>query len=202
MNPMTVRNVLVLAVVAVVSAVIGAVIATPQAASQPKEEPGKLLSDAELQPEDWLLGAASDTERFRLIQQQLRGFDQPMWEVGERWGRIHDALTRGNYELALFHWWKIEQTIGYAIIKRPKRAPNARTFFLDKNYQRIRAEFESRNPQRAWTAFNDAKSICQGCHLAEQSGFANDTAVFDLAPPKAYAGVGNDQKNAGSQKGH
>lgn len=197
MSPVTVRNALVLAVVAVVSAIIGGLIAGPQAAPQAQEEPGRLLSDDELQPEDWLLGAPSDTERFRLIQQQLRGFDQPMWEVGERWARIHDSLMRGNYELALFHWWKIEQTIGYAIIKRPQRAANARAFFLDQNYQRIRIEFESRDPQRAWTAFNDAKSVCQACHLAEQSGFVNDTAVFDLAPPKAYAGMNNDQKKAG-----
>ncbi|MGH8187628.1 MAG: hypothetical protein ACREUC_13795 [Steroidobacteraceae bacterium] len=197
MSPVTVRNALVLAGVAVASAIVGGLIAGPQAAPHAKEEPGKLQSDDKLQPEDWLLGASSDTERFRLIQQQLRGFDQPMWEVGERWARIHDSLMRGNYELALFHWWKIEQTISNAIVKRPQRAANARAFFLDKNYERIRAGFESRDPQRAWTAFNDAKSVCQACHLAEQSGFVNDTAVFDLAPPKAYARMNNDQNKTG-----
>jgi hypothetical protein len=175
MSSMTVRNVLVLVVVALVSGIAGA------------------LADEKLQPEDWLLKAPNDIERFRLIQQQFRGFDQPMWEISERWTRIHDALTRGNYDLALFHWWKIEQTIGYAIVRRPQRAANARAFFLDRNYQRIRTEFESRDPKRAWTAFNEVKGICQGCHVAEKSGFANDTAVFDLAPPKAYAAANNKQ---------
>src|SRR6187455_2295229 len=57
-------------------------------------------------PNDWLVGAP-DAARFALLQRQLRGFDQPMWEVGERFERVHAALKRGNYPLATYHWEKI-----------------------------------------------------------------------------------------------
>ena len=60
---------------------------------------------------DWLLSAESDEERFRRLQRQLRGFDQPMWEVGERFESLHDALLRNNFGLALYHWDKIATTI-------------------------------------------------------------------------------------------
>lgn len=191
MSELTLRTVLAVAVVALVSAVIGGLVASVQQANAAR--PGKLVSDDKLQPDDWLLGAASDEERFRGLQQQLRGFDQPMWEVGERFARIHEALRRENYDLALFHWWKIDTTIRNAVAKRPKRAASAQAFFLDENYERIRAEFEARNPQRAWAAFNDAKSICQACHVAEQVAFANEQALFELAPPEAYAAPNKKQ---------
>ena len=152
-----------------------------------------VLSVDELTPDDWLLGAPDDTERFRRLQQQLRGCDQPMWEIGERFSRIHDALGRGNYELAVFHWWKIEQTLRNASMKRPKRAANAQAFFLESNYQRLRAEFESRDPARTWVAFEQAKAICQACHHAEQSGFANNQALFELSAPAEYASPADRQ---------
>ena len=185
MGDFNVRNVLILAAVGLVSGAIGArLVGAAPAAAVPA---GKLGDVAKLTQDDWLLGAPDDTERFRRLQQQLRGFDQPMWEIGERFARIHDALGRGNYELALFHWWKIEQTLRNATLKRPLRAANARMFFLDSNYQRLRTEFESRDPAKAWAAFEEAKSICQACHYAERSGFANNQALFELSAPAAYA---------------
>jgi hypothetical protein len=181
MNELSVRNILILAAVGVVAGAVGGWLGGASRAS------GKLGEVAKLTQDDWLLGAPDDTERFRRLQQQLRGFDQPMWEIGERFSRIHDALGRGNYELAVFHWWKIEQTLTNAAMKRPLRAANARRFFLDSNYQRLRTEFESHDPARAWAAFEQAKSICQACHYAEQASFANNQALFELSAPAAYA---------------
>jgi hypothetical protein len=183
---LTVKNVLILTAIGLVSGAIGGLLAGTARSA-------KLVPDRQLQQDDWLLGAPDDAERFRRLQQQLRGFDQPMWEIGERFTRIHDALGRGNYDLAVFHWWKIEQTLRNAAMKRPKRAANAQAFFLSGNYQRLRAELESHDPHRAWAAFEEAKAICQACHLAEQSGFANDQALFELSAPAAYARPGNGQ---------
>lgn len=191
MSSLSLRYVLVVAVVALASAVIGGLVASVPHANAVAS--GKLLSDDKLTVDDWLLGAASDEERFRRLQTQLSGWDQPMWEVGERFRKLHEALTRENYEMALFQWWKIEQRIRNAAVKRPKRAPNAQAFFLGENYQRIKAAFETRTPQSAWAAFSTAKGICQACHLAEGSGFVNQESVFDLAPPEAYADVSNKQ---------
>jgi hypothetical protein len=184
------RNVLILVAVGLASGAIGGgLVASHVEAARS----GKLASDKELTQDDWLLGASSDTERFRRLQQQLRGFDQPMWEIGERFARIHEALERDNYERAAYHWWKIEQTLTNAIMKRPLRAANARAFLLDNNHQRLLTEFESRDPRRAWAAFEEAKTICQGCHQAEQAAFANNQALFELSAPAAYVHATNER---------
>lgn len=136
---------------------------------------------------DWLLSAEDDEARFALIEKQLRGFDQPMWEVGERFQRLHDALARGNYELASYHWEKIRTTIENGIAKRPARAENAETLFLKPVWKDVDTEFRSGDPKRAWAAFERAKSGCQGCHAAEKVPFVNDQPLFELAPTAASA---------------
>ncbi|HEX7115527.1 MAG TPA: hypothetical protein VF193_10395 [Steroidobacter sp.] len=191
MSELSVRNVLILAVIGVVSGAIGGMLVAGSGAHA--VDSGPLVSEEERVVEDWLLGAASDAERFRRLQQQLRGFDQPMWEIGERFGRLYEALTRGNYELAVFHWWKIEQTLTNAVMKRPKREANARAFLLDGNHQRLKKEFESGDPARAWAAFEEARQICQACHQAERAAFANDQALFELSAPEQYARAGDEQ---------
>jgi hypothetical protein len=191
MGDLTVRNVLILAAVGLASGAIGGILAARSHAGAAGS--GKLVSDKQLTQDDWLLGAPDDTERFRRLQQQFIGFAQPMWEIGERFARIHEALGRSNYERAAYHWSKIQQALTNAIMRRPKRAANARAFFLNSNYQRLLTEFESRDPGRAWAAFEEAKGICQGCHLAEQAGFANNQALFELSAPAASARPDNKQ---------
>ncbi len=133
--------------------------------------------------DDWLLAAPSDEARFRALQRQLRGFDQPMWEVGERFGRIHEALSVENYDLALYHWDKIDTTIRNGIVKRPGRAPNAEAMFLGQPFQGIRADFSARSPGRAWSGFNRARALCLSCHIAERVAFVNQQPLFELKGP-------------------
>ena len=142
---------------------------------------------ADLKPTDWLLSAQSDEDRFRLLQKQLRGFDQPMWEVGERFQRLHDALTRGNHELASYQWEKIRTTIENGIAKRPARAENAEALFLKPVWKDIDTEIRSGDPKRAWAAFDRAKTACQGCHAAEKVPYMNNQPLFELAAPSASA---------------
>lgn len=187
MGDLSVRSVFILVVVGLASGAVGGILALRLQPPPAHAKAGKLLSDEELTKDDWLLGAPNDTERFRRLQQQFIGFAQPMWEVGERFTRIHEALERSNYERAAYQWSKIQQVITNAIMRRPARAANAHAFFLDSNYQRLLSEFESGDPVRAWGAFEEAKGICQGCHLAEGAAFANNQALFDLSPPAPYA---------------
>ena len=147
----------------------------------------KTENPVEFKSNDWLLSANSDEERFRLLQKQLRGFDQPMWEVGERFQRLHDALTRGNYELASYQWEKIQTTIENGIVKRPARAENAEALFLKPVWKDVDVELRSGDPKRAWAAFDRAKTACQGCHAAEKVAYMNDQPVFELAAPSASA---------------
>ncbi len=135
---------------------------------------------------DWLLEAPNDTERFRRLQQYLRGFDQPMWEVGARWRGIHDALTRSNYDLAIYHWDKIKTTIENGYLKRPARRANADAVFLNNGlFAQVRAAFDSRDRAKAWAGFTTARAGCMSCHDAEKVSYMNNQALFDeLAAPR------------------
>lgn len=103
-----------------------------------------------------------------------------MWEVGERFEHLHGALARGNPQLAAYHWEKIRTTIENGIAKRPKRAANAKTLFLDPVWTDVDAALRSGDMAKAWAAFDRAKTACMACHEAEKVGFMNDQPVFDL----------------------
>lgn len=133
----------------------------------------------------WLLDAPNDTERFRLLQQYLRGFDQPMWEVGERYQKLYDALKLENYDMALYQWDKIKVTIQSGYLKRPARKANADAFLLDQNWAVVDAAFKSRNKAKAWDGFELARNSCMSCHEAEKVGFMNNQPLFHNTMPPA-----------------
>ena len=131
-------------------------------------------------PNDWILNADSSEERFQLIQGYLRGFDQPMWEVGERYEKVHEALTRENYQLAGYHWRKIRTTIQNGYLKRPKRKPNADSIFFNGTWESVKEAFDSADKETAWNAFGEAKRACMACHQAEGVSYMNNQSLFEL----------------------
>ncbi len=135
---------------------------------------------------DWLLEAPNDVERFKLLQRYLRGFDQPMWEVGYRWESVHDALTRNNFEAAVYHWEKIRTTIENGFLKRPARRANAEAIFINSGvYEQVKKGFESKDRKQAWAAFTAARTACMSCHDAEKMGHMNNQRIIQTltAPP-------------------
>ena len=131
----------------------------------------------------WIVEAASDEERFQRIERYLRGFDQPMWEVGERYEKIHAALLTGNFELASYHWAKIKLTTENGALKRPARAPNSEAFLLSGTWASVDEALRSGDPAKAWKGFAAARISCIGCHVAEGVGYMNDQPMFtDLVP--------------------
>lgn len=143
------------------------------------EAPGKT-------PNDWLLNAPDDEARFKLLQRYLRGFDQPMWEVGERFESVYEALADENYDLAVYHWEKIRATIVNGYMKRPKRQANADALFVNGAYQPVLDAFKSKDSKKAWEGFKLARNTCQSCHEAEKVGFINNQPLFrkTAAPPQ------------------
>jgi hypothetical protein len=133
---------------------------------------------------NWITDAPSDAERFERIQRYLRGFDQTMHEVGERYESIYDALEAENYDLALYHWEKIKVTIDNGLMKRPARKANAEALLLDTTWENTRKAFASRDKERAWQGFELARRTCMACHEAEKVGFVNKQPLFTehLAP--------------------
>lgn len=135
---------------------------------------------------DWLLDAPNDTERFKLLQRYLRGFDQPMWEVGYRWESVHDALTRDNFEAAVYHWEKIRTTIENGYLKRPARRANADAIFINSGiYDQVKKAFETKDRTQAWAAFTMARTACMNCHEAEKMAHMNNQRIIQaLTAPR------------------
>ncbi len=150
---------------------------------------GEEMRPLAAKPDDWLLNAPDDRARFELLQRYLRGFDQPMWEVGERFEAIYDALDDENYELAAYHWEKIKVTIVNGYMKRPKRQANAETLFVNGAYAAVLEGFRSKDRVKAWDAFTLAHQTCQSCHEAEKVSFINNQPLFRRTanPPKEPA---------------
>ena len=131
----------------------------------------------------WITEAPNEGERFERIERYLRGFDQPMWEVGERYEKLHAALLRGNFELASYHWAKIKLTIENGIMKRPARKASANAFFLGDTYNSVVANLESGDQITAWKGFKRARTARMKCHEAERVGYMNNQQMFtDLMP--------------------
>ena len=102
---------------------LGQVPATGQAPRAPKgikvPPQQKPVSNA------WLRDADSDADRFRKLEIYLRGFDQPMLEVGQRYLALYEAIKDRNWGLADYHWDKVKLAINGGLIKRPGRTANA-----------------------------------------------------------------------------
>ncbi len=127
----------------------------------------------------WLRNAANDEERYASIERQFRGFDHAMWETGERYRAMHDAIARANYDLALYHWDKIKIAIENGTERRPARRSNAEALFLS-HWGDVRVTLEAREPARAWAGFDRATAACQSCHRAEGVAYMNEQPLFDL----------------------
>ena len=124
----------------------------------------------------WITGT-DEIQRFQRIEKYLRGFDQPMWEVGERYEKLYAALLRGNLELALYHWAKIKLTIENGVMKRPARKANA-DIFLGAAWDTVNADLESGDRATAWRGFGKARVACMKCHEAESVEYMNDQPMF------------------------
>ena len=127
---------------------------------------------------NWLQDAESDAERFKKLEVYLRGFDQPMWEVGERYRNLYHAIKYRNWELANYQWKKIKRTVNTGLMKRPKRAQNAKTMFLESVWPKLDKSINSQDYKLMKEDFMTARQACMNCHIAEKVGFVNNQALF------------------------
>ena len=144
---------------------------------------GEAGEEAGTNPNDWLLNADSDNERFGLLQRYLRGFDQPMLETGVRFEALYEALKRENFALAEYHWEKIRTTIRNGYLKRPKRQANADRLFLDETWGEVRVLLAAGDADSGWRGFEEARRACMRCHVAEDVAYMNDQPLFELEIP-------------------
>ena len=127
----------------------------------------------------WLLDAENDTDRFKRLEIYLRGFDQPMWEVGYRFEIVYDAIIDENYELATYHWGKVKLTIENGYLKRPARKTNADLIIFQSGiWKSLDTALKEGDSKKIKSAFSDARLSCMGCHAAESVPFMNEQKIF------------------------
>ena len=126
----------------------------------------------------WITQAPSQIVKDKRIEQYLRGFDQPMWEVGERYQHLEQAIIDSNFELASYHWNKIKTTIENGLMKRPARRKNAEAILLNHTWGEVSKAFASKDISQAKLAVVKAKAACMACHSAENVAFINNQPLF------------------------
>ena len=128
--------------------------------------------------EAWLRDADTDTERFRRLEILLAGTEMAMWEIGMRFDNMYDAVLAENWDYVRFNWDKIRARATSALMKRPKRTQNMELMLLDTNWKIIDDQLKTNDPAKVREAFQTARAICMGCHIAEKMPFFNQHAVF------------------------
>jgi len=120
---------------------------------------------------NWLLDINTTQEKFQAIQKQFRGFDLAMVEVGYRFNNFYFAIQDKNYDLAQYQWDKIKKAIENGIIRRSKRANNAKAMFLDTQYKSMSNALKKKNNKEVAKEYLSTKNLCNACHIAEKVPF-------------------------------
>jgi hypothetical protein len=120
---------------------------------------------------DWLTG--STEERFLKVEQQLRGLDQTMAEIGYRYGELLIAGRQRNWEYAKYQAEKIDLSLKLALERRPKRAPSSQPF-LKEDLPTVFQAIQSKDGQQVDGALERLHNSCIACHRAENVLYFRD----------------------------
>jgi len=120
---------------------------------------------------NWLLETKTDTQKFKAIQKQFRGFDLAMVEVGYRFNSFYFAIKDKNYDLANYQWDKIKKAITNGTHRRPKRKTNSETMFLNTRYKIMKTALITKDEKLIWQEYSQVKQSCNACHAAERVPF-------------------------------
>lgn len=137
--------------------------------------------------DSWLLAADGDRERFRRIEVALRGLDVHMVEIGARFGVMHDAIGRGNLQMASLEADKTIESARIAMLKRPGFSGDAGLKYMGAaQWTALTRALQSGDAAGSQAAFLAVRQSCMACHSARGMGFLNDSALF--ASTASFAG--------------
>lgn len=113
----------------------------------------------------WIKG--TQAEQLKTIENQFRGFDKTMVEVGYRYQELYWSGQDENWEYANYQLQKIEKTIKLGLQRRPKRAQSA-THFLEYVIPEVNKAIQAQDKQLFETNFKMMRTNCTNCHMAER----------------------------------
>jgi hypothetical protein len=113
----------------------------------------------------WLQGTMD--ERFHQVEQQLRGFDRTMVEVGYRFTELYFAGQDRNWDYAKYQLEKLETALHLGFERRPKRAASAQSF-LTASLPTMREVVEKADSELFQAEIERLRSACMYCHVLEE----------------------------------
>ena len=120
---------------------------------------------------NWLLDTKTNEQKFKKIQQQFRGFDLAMVEVGYRFNSLYFAIKDKNYDLANYQLDKIKKAMENGIQRREKRQKNTKEIFLDTQYIAMKKALLINSYKLIQEEYTNTKQACNSCHIAENVPF-------------------------------
>lgn len=122
----------------------------------------------------WLKGTTN--EKFETISGQLRGLDMTMVETGYRYTELYWAVQDTNWDYAHYQLEKLQSTLEYALVRRPKRAEPAKTY-LTVALPAMEKALDTKDVTVFNTQFIDLTKTCNDCHKSQ------NVAYFKVMPP-------------------
>lgn len=116
----------------------------------------------------WL--AEEDDEKFFQIEEQLRGFDIAMVEVGYRYQELYWAGIDQNWEYASYQLSKIQKTIELGVIRRPARKASSEDF-LNRAIPQMESVIELKDSAGFFWEVESFTQACNTCHAKEKVPF-------------------------------
>ena len=130
--------------------------------------------------DSWLLDADTNWDRFRRLEVVLRGADIHMFEIGIRFGELHEAIAAGNFELANYEIERIAKSARIAQLKQPGWQESDGLDYLGRDqWQALHTAVLARDSAAARDAFLNVRRTCLACHAAKNLEFLNKETVFD-----------------------
>jgi hypothetical protein len=140
---------------------------------------GELSKQTKPPSRNWLRDANDDRERFRRIEAWGGAGDLEMQDIAHRLEELQAAIQQENWNMGIYQWEKIRGRLIVAAMKRPVRTQNMEALVFDSGvWQALHDALTGKDTERARSEFRRARETCMACHLAEQLGFINQSAVF------------------------
>jgi membrane protease subunit (stomatin/prohibitin family) len=92
---------------------------------------------------------------------------------------IFVVIQRNNLEMGVYHQEKMRGRMNTAGMNGSARTQNLEGMFLDGGaYQRMHDALTSKDQKKMMSEYLAMREVCMACHVAENVGFLNDSAVF------------------------
>ncbi|WP_299772517.1 hypothetical protein [uncultured Pseudoteredinibacter sp.] len=132
----------------------------------------------------WMSEAPSTKIALKRAESYLGGMSYPMWEVGERFELMYQAVEDRNIHYARHQLQTIARLMLYGSMARPRFKPYADAMFLDSQFHNMASAFDSGEYDKIYSELEATRQSCMGCHIATKFAYLNKIRLFEKLSPQ------------------